>query len=124
MPPLSLLKLVIKKMAAIGGPLSSCFLPPPPDHAGSDAAVVQVRDHRIVFWRFRLKTKYQLFVLEICLIQQVDTKTFGVHRSKLKSKQITLLILFRGVCNMHSSMFTSSTTPANLSTGSWLFAQN
>ena len=29
-PSLSLLKLVIKKMAAIGGPLYSCFLAPPP----------------------------------------------------------------------------------------------
>ena len=37
-PPLSLLKLVIKKMAAIGGPLYFMFLgPPPSDHAGSDA---------------------------------------------------------------------------------------
>ena len=39
-PPLSLLKLVIKKMAAIGGPLYFMFLAPlpPPDHPGSDAA--------------------------------------------------------------------------------------
>ena len=37
-PPLSLLKLVIKKMAAIGGPLYFMFLAPPPsDLAGSDA---------------------------------------------------------------------------------------
>ena len=38
-PHLSLLKLVIKKMAAIGGPLYFMFLAPPPpsDHAGSDA---------------------------------------------------------------------------------------
>ena len=41
MAPLSLLKLVIKKMAAIGCPLYFMFVAPPPrpapDHAGSDA---------------------------------------------------------------------------------------
>ena len=39
MPPLSLLKLTIKKMAAIGGPLYFMFLAPPPsDHVGFDDA--------------------------------------------------------------------------------------
>ena len=40
-PPLPLLKLVIKKMAAISGPLYFMFLGPPSDHAGSDAAKLQ-----------------------------------------------------------------------------------
>ena len=47
--PLSLLKLVTKKMAAISGPLYFMFLgpPPPSDHAGSDAAMntFWLRDH-------------------------------------------------------------------------------
>ena len=49
MAPLSLLKLVIKKMAAIVSPLYFMFLVPPSDHPESDAAFIpEVKKVRVI----------------------------------------------------------------------------